>query len=359
MELIELGFDRWFEDQARELCKPDQRIARITAVDRGWYIVRNEDGEVPARATGKFLHSTESTSDMPCVGDWVCVQYHDSGESASIHTVLPRKSFLRRKSAGKDIEFQMIAANIDVAFIVQSCHFDFNVPRLERYLVMVREGQVEPLLILSKTDLISAENLAQLILKIRQVGITSRVIALSNVTGEGLDQVREVVESGKTSCLLGSSGVGKSTLINQLIGHDTFKTRTVFDSGEGRHTTTRRQLIVLEQGAMLIDTPGMREIGLFGVSEGIDENFDDIQELSLGCRFSNCRHTNEPGCAVLQAIKAGKLQQEHYGNYVKLKKESESNEKSYTDKQRKDKTLGKVVQSGMKRKDQNSKHNKK
>ncbi len=164
MELIELGFDRWFEDQARELCKPDQRIARVTVVDRGWYIVRNEDGEVPARATGKFLHSTESTSDMPCVGDWVCVQYHDSGESASIHTVLPRKSFLRRKSAGKDIEFQMIAANIDVAFIVQSCHFDFNVPRLERYLVMVREGQVEPLLILSKTDLISADDLAQLIL---------------------------------------------------------------------------------------------------------------------------------------------------------------------------------------------------
>lgn len=342
MELIKLGLDPWFQCQARELCQPDQRIARVTAVDRGWYIVRNEEGEVPARATGKFLNFTESTMDMPCVGDWVCVHY-DSADSASIHAVLPRKSFLHRKSAGKNIELQMIAANIDVAFIVQSCHYDFNVARLERYLVMASEGHVEPLLVLTKTDLVSDDELEQLILQIRRGGINTRIIALSNVTGAGLDQIKELMSLGKTYCLLGSSGVGKSTLINKLTGQDTLKTGTVSDSGEGRHTTVRRQLIVLEQGAMFIDTPGMREIGIFGAGEGIGECFDDIQELALSCRFTNCSHTNEPGCAVVQAIKAGKLQPEHYENYVKIKKESVLNETAYTEKRKKPKLVVKLV----------------
>ena len=347
MELIKLGLDTWFQDQASELCQPDQRIARVTAVDRGWYVVRNEDGEVPARATGRFLNSTDSTMDMPCVGDWVCVHY-DSVDSASIHTVLPRKSFLHRKSAGKNIELQMIAANIDVAFIVQSCHYDFNVARLERYLVMASEGHVEPLLVLTKTDLVSADALEQLILQIRRGGISARIIAVSNVTGAGLDQIKELMASGKTYCLLGSSGVGKSTLINQLAGQDTLKTATVSDSGEGRHTTVRRQLIVLEQGAMFIDTPGMREFGLFDASEGIGECFDDIRELALSCRFTNCSHTNEPGCAVVPALAGGKLPPKHYGNYVKLKKESELNETAYTEKRKKTKGAGKVGNSGMK-----------
>ncbi len=350
MELSKLGLDRWFQDQAGELCQPEQRIARVTAVDRGWYVVRNEDGEVPARATGRFLNSTDSTMDMPCVGDWVCVHY-DSEDSASIHTVLPRKSFLHRKSAGKNIEFQMIAANIDVAFIVQSCHYDFNVARLERYLVMASEGHVEPLLVLTKTDLVSTDELEQLILQIRRGGISTRIIAVSNVTGAGLDQIKELMGPGKTCCLLGSSGVGKSTLINRLAGQDTLKTASVSDSGEGRHTTVRRQLIILEQGAMFIDTPGMREFGLFGASEGIGECFDDIQELALSCRFTNCSHTNEPGCAVLQAIEGGKLPPEHYGNYVKLKKESELNETAYTEKRKKAKTGGRVGQSAMKHTD--------
>lgn len=347
MELSRLGLDPWFQEQASQLCLPGQRIARVTAVDRGWYVVRNEDGEVSARATGRFLNSTESTMNMPCVGDWVCVHY-DSEDSASIHAVLPRKSFLHRKSAGKNIELQMIAANIDVAFIVQSCHYDFNVSRLERYLVMANEGHVEPLLVLTKTDLVTAAELEQLISEIRRGGISARIIAVSNVTGVGLEQIKELMGQGKTYCLLGSSGVGKSTLINQLAGQDTLKTGTVSDSGEGRHTTVRRQLIVLEQGAMFIDTPGMREIGTFGVSEGINEIFDDIQELSLSCRFTNCSHTKEPGCAVLQAIEEGRLQPEHYGNYVKLRQESELNETAYSEKRKKVKTVGKVGNPGMK-----------
>jgi len=239
----------------------------------------------------------------------------------------------------------MIAANIDVAFIVQSCHYDFNVARLERYLVMAHEGHVEPLLVLTKTDLVSDDALEQLISAIRRGGINTRIIALSNVTGAGLEQIRELMIPGKTYCLLGSSGVGKSTLINQLSGQDTLKTGTVSDSGEGRHTTVRRQLIVLEQGAMFIDTPGMREIGTFGAGEGIDEYFDDIQEISLSCRFANCSHTNEPGCAVLQAMEDGKLQPEHYGNYVKLKQESGLHEASHAGRRKKNKTVGRVGRS--------------
>ena len=335
MELIEPGMDHWFQVHATALCEPAQHLARVTAVDRGQCLVRNASGEVPAKATGKFMGALQSTIDMPCVGDWVCVDYPDSENWANIHAVLPRKSFLRRKSAGKSLKFQMIAANIDVAFIVQSCHHDFNVSRLERYLLMANEGRVDPLLVLTKTDLVDKDALEHLIAKIRGAGIHTRIIAISNVTGAGLSQIKEMMGFGKSYCLVGSSGVGKSTLINKLTGHATLKTGAVSNSGEGRHTTVRRQLVFLEQGAILIDTPGMREVGVLVASEGLDDNFEDIQQLSPACRFTNCSHTQEPGCAVLKAMQAGKLAREHYHNYIKLKTESASNEMSYSAKRKK------------------------
>lgn len=337
MELNKLGLTPWFKDQAVKLGEPEHALARVTVVDRGQHTVSNGHEELAAKATGKFLYAAKATRDMPCVGDWVLVEYHDLDNSASIHTLLPRRSFLRRKTAGKGIEFQMIASNIDVAFIVQSCHYDFNVSRLERYLVMAREGHVEPLIILTKTDLVSAEELERLISEIREIGIHTRIIAISNLTGEGLDRVKEAMEPGKTYCVVGSSGVGKSTLINKLTGENSLRTGEVSDSGEGKHTTVRRQLFVLEDGAMLIDTPGMREVGILHASEGLDENFDDILELALSCHFSNCGHTNEPRCAILKAIEEGKLRQEHLQDYLKLKKESELNEKAYMSKRKKGK----------------------
>lgn len=351
MDLSVLGLDRGLDDQAGELCAPDAHVARVTAVDRDQYIVRNEQGEVPAELTGKLVYTSESRSELPGVGDWVCVQYHDSGNRASIHRLLPRKSFLRRKSPGRHVEFQMIAANIDVAFIVQSCHFDFNVRRLERYLVVVNEGHVEPVILLTKTDLVSPVALEQQLDRIRHAGINARIVTLSNVTGDGIDQLRGLMLPGKTYCLLGSSGVGKTTLINRLVGDSRLETGEVSHTGEGRHTTTRRQLIALEQGALLIDMPGMRELGMLGVSEGVDESFSDIQDLSKNCRFADCTHANEPGCAVQRAIARHELDAERFQNYLKLRKESEFHEMSYLEKRKKDRAFGQFVRSVMKSKE--------
>lgn len=348
MELRDIGWNDWFENQRVNFCSTEQKLARIITVNRNRYLVRNEYQEFPTTLTGKFRHLAKSAAEYPCVGDWVCIQNRDSNNEGSIQSVLPRKSFLCRKSAGKDIDFQMIGANIDIALIVQSCYFDFNVRRLERYLVMTREGHIEPLLILTKTDLIKTDQLENLVSIIRNSGINIKIIAISNLTGTGLNQIREILIPGKTYCLIGSSGVGKTTLINHLIGHAELETQTVSNTGEGRHTTVRRQLVMLAEGALLIDTPGMRELGILSTDEGIDGGYADIAELTKNCRFTNCRHTNEPGCAVLKALEDGILDQNHYHNYLKIKKESEFYEMSYADKRKKDKDFGKFIHIVMK-----------
>ncbi len=349
MDLKDLGLNDWVRERAREagLCEDD--LARVVAVNRNNYSVRNRSGEVTAEITGKIMYGAESALDYPAVGDWVGVQYFDDDSFAVIHKILPRQSLLKRKVAGKRIDYQLIAANIDTAFIVQSLDGNFNLRRLERYLTMANDGNIRPVMLLSKSDLVTPAELREIVSSVSSVNRGYEILAFSNTTGEGLDGVRAAITAGRTYCLLGSSGVGKTTLLNKLIGEDLFATEAVREKdGKGRHKTSRRQLAVLEQGGMIIDTPGMRELGNMGSEGGVSETFADIVALAATCRFTDCTHVNEPGCSVLKAIANGDLNDARYQNYVRIRRESEYLEMSYLEKRKKDKKFGKMYKEAKK-----------
>jgi len=346
-----LGFGKWFQNNVDPLDLHSFNIARVMAVHKDSYTINNGENDIFAELVGKMVFSAASPIDYPATGDWVFATLYDENTFSIIHSVLPRKSLLKRKTPGKRIDFQLIAANIDVAFIVQSLDTNFNLRRLERYVVMSKESNIRPIVLLSKSDLLDTEKIANRVTEIHKIMPFLHVQPFSNENASGLKNVMDLLAPRQTYCLLGSSGVGKTTLLNNLIGESIFTTKTVRKKdSKGRHATTYRQLIKLDCEAMLIDTPGMRELGNFSVETGIDETFKEITELSEQCQFNDCTHVNEKGCAVLKAVEDGQVAEKRYGNYIKMKKESSYYEISYLEKKQKDKQFGKFCKTAMKHK---------
>jgi ribosome biogenesis GTPase len=346
--LVKLGFDNWFRDKV-DLSKTDFNIVRIISVNKNSFVVSNGIKDIYAELTGKFLFNSEDSLDLPAVGDWVYAQLFDDDSLAIIHDILLRKSLLKRKASGKKVDYQLIAANIDTAIIMQSLDSNFNLRRLERYLVMINEGKITPAIFLSKSDLISIEEIEQKKNDIRKILPDVTIAAFSNNNASDIENIKTLFTPYKTYCLLGSSGVGKTTLLNNLIHQELYKTQPIREKdGRGKHTTTRRELIVLENGAIIIDNPGMRELGVISNESGLGDTFNEIDELSDQCKYKDCTHTVEAGCAILVAVERGEISEERYNNYIKIYKESLYNEMSYVDKRQKDKKFGKFIHTYMK-----------
>lgn len=326
-------------------------IAQVVSVHKDSFVINKGEGDIFAELSGNLFYTANSSLDLPTTGDRVYADFYDDYTHAIIHGIIPRKTLLKRKTAGKQVDFQLIGANIDVAFIIQSVDYNLNLRRLERYLVMVNESNIAPVILLSKCDLISEDNANEIIKEILPIAPNTKVIAFSNLTEKNIDSIKKVFVPGQTYCLLGSSGVGKTTLLNHILGSEQFETQSVSKKkSKGRHTTTSRQLIKLENGALLIDTPGMRELGNISANTGLDESFSDILELIQLCKFGNCSHTSEKGCAIQKAIQDGNLSGKRFKNYLKMKKESAFNEMSYSEKRKKDRAFGRLIKTTMKNK---------
>ncbi|MGB2631967.1 MAG: ribosome small subunit-dependent GTPase A [Minisyncoccales bacterium] len=359
-KLEDLGYGEFFEFNRVNLGLGGFAVARVIAEYKGVYRVKNAEGEYSAKITGKQMFDARSREDYPAVGDWAAITVLGEGQ-AVIHKVLPRKTIIKRKCVGK-IDVQIIATNIDVAFAVESMDSDFSLNRFERYFAIANDGGIKTAVILNKTDLISKEGLEEKMAQIKTRFGDVDIIATSTLAETGLDTLKRYLEKGKTYCFLGSSGVGKSSLINKLIGKEIIDTKEIdFRTDRGRHTTTSREMYFLENGPLpsgsearltgggiVIDNPGMREVGMADAAAGIDDLFSEIAALALNCKYADCTHTHETGCAVLSAIESGKLDEDKFNNYTKLKTESEFYELNELEKRRKDRNFGKFLKTAKK-----------
>lgn len=321
-DLISLGWSEFFDRAFQSFAERGHFPGRVALEQRGAYRLYTANGELSAQVRGKLRFDSESAADFPAVGDWVSVLKRERDGLAQIHAVLPRRSKFSRKAAGSNTAEQVVAANVDTVFLVQGLDHDFNLRRLERYLVAAFESNAAPVVILSKADL--CEDVENKTSEAQSVAPGTPVHAISSVSGRGLGELDQYIQRGATVAFLGSSGAGKSTLINRIVGEEIQKTAAVREhDSRGRHTTTHRELIVLKTGGLLIDTPGMRELQLWDASGSLGEAFSDVQSIAAACYFSDCSHQSEPGCAVREALEDGSLDRGRYDSYAKMEKEME------------------------------------
>ncbi len=326
MKLTDLGWNDFFANQFNHK-NQDYKIGRIANVQKGSHLIYSEQEELWGKVSGSYLHRAHQPDELPVVGDWVAFSWNAGDSTAVIHKLFNRKNKITRAAAGPHrdnpksvLNEQVIAANIDLAFIVSGLDRDFNLRRIERYLTLVYDSGASPVIVLNKADLCPESDLKMQEVESIALSVPIHVISAEDETN--LKAIQQHLAPGKTSVLLGSSGVGKSTLINKLLGTSRQTVRAISNQvGKGTHTTTSRELLLLPDGGIIIDNPGMRELQLFSDEEGLDKTFSDIEEIAQDCRFSDCNHNNEPGCAVKQAVKAGELDQERYYSYLKLKTE--------------------------------------
>ncbi|HET6455242.1 MAG TPA: ribosome small subunit-dependent GTPase A [Armatimonadota bacterium] len=321
MNLARFGWNDRLAAAFQEYSTAGRVPIRISLRVRGHYLAFTEAGEMPALPTGRLKHGATTSEDLPVVGDWVAATIlEESTPRAQIHAVLPRTSLFCRKEAGGRAAAQPIAANVDIVFVAVALDNDFSLNRIERYLALSRESGACPVVLLTKSDACADSMSRTDEVRARMPDVP--VFAISSINGIGIAALDEYLRPGVTCALLGSSGVGKSTLVNHLLGAEVQKTREVrFSDSKGRHATAHRQMFVLPSGALVIDTPGMRELQLWDAEGGLDATFSDIAGLSSECRFPDCTHTAEPGCAVLEALDAGRITRERLENYRKMRKE--------------------------------------
>jgi ribosome biogenesis GTPase len=345
MKLADLGYNEDLEKFRTENNLLSFEVGRVITEHKERYMVWTEKGELEAEITGNMRFTAKSREDFPAVGDWVALIVYD-GDLAIIHQVFPRYSSIKRQAIGQFGEVQIIATNIDFAFLVQAADRDFNINRLERYLTICNTSRVKPVIVLSKTDLIDEAKLNAIVASIKARISHIPVLAISNETRDGYEAVYALIEKGKTYCLLGSSGVGKSSLVNNLSGKTVMRTDAISQSThKGRHVTTNRELVVLENGGILIDNPGMREVGIADAGSGLEITFDLIFRLSKDCKFKDCTHTNEIGCAVLEAVENGDIDPASYENYRKMEREKVHFEATIAEKRKRDKEFGKIMKN--------------